>query len=90
MLTRWKIILSGRVQGVGLRFRAKICAQKYHLTGWVQNLDDGDVEFEIQGEPAAVQAYVNEIRTLPGVHITFFHVDELKPIPETRFQIRQI
>ena len=88
MLTRWKLVLSGRVQGIGLRFRAKMGAQQYKLTGWVRNLDDGDVELEVQGEDAAVDAYVNCLRTLPGANVTFLHAEEQDVIEETRFRIR--
>lgn len=33
MLTRWRLVLSGRVQGIGLRFRAKMGAQQYKRLG---------------------------------------------------------
>lgn len=88
MLTRWKITLSGRVQGIGLRFRAKMGAQQYKITGWIRNLDNGDVELEIQGEEYAVDSYVNHIRTLPGVQVSYMHADELDVIAEDRFRIR--
>lgn len=88
MLTRWRLVLSGRVQGIGLRFRAKMGAQQYKLTGWVRNLDDGDVELEIQGEEAAVDAFVIYLRNLPGAQITFMQADELDVIAEDRFRVR--
>ena len=49
---RKHILVSGRVQGVGFRYRTYYLAQNLGLTGWVQNLDDGRVEMELQGDEA--------------------------------------
>ena len=40
---------SGRVQGVGFRYRAKYVANGLRITGWVRNDWDGTVEMEAQG-----------------------------------------
>ena len=40
---------SGRVQGVGFRYRSYYIAQSMGLTGWVRNLWDDRVEMEVQG-----------------------------------------
>lgn len=45
---------SGRVQGVGFRYRAQYAAQHLGLTGWVENNWDGTVELEAQGSEEAV------------------------------------
>ena len=46
--------ISGRVQGV--YFRRETCnqAQALQLTGWVRNLQDGQVEVVICGEKSAI------------------------------------
>ena len=46
---RKHIIFHGRVQGVGFRWHATNFANSAGLTGWVQNLEDGTVEMEVQG-----------------------------------------
>lgn len=46
---RQHIIFSGRVQGVGFRYRAFYAASSLDLTGWVRNDWDGTVEMEVQG-----------------------------------------
>ena len=39
--------ITGRVQGVGFRYRAKYAASGMGLTGWVRNEWDGSVEMEV-------------------------------------------
>lgn len=53
---RWRF--TGRVQGVGFRYRAQYAAQALGLTGWVENNDDGSVTLEAQGTPAALDKLV--------------------------------
>ena len=50
--------ISGQVQGVGFRYRARYAAQALELTGWVENEDDGSVTLEAQGRPADLDALV--------------------------------
>ena len=40
---------TGRVQGVGFRYRARYAASGLGVTGWVRNEWDGSVEMEAQG-----------------------------------------
>lgn len=46
---RQRIVFSGRVQGVGFRYRAKYAADGCGVTGWVHNEWDGTVSMEAQG-----------------------------------------
>ena len=45
---------TGRVQGVGFRYRAKYAANGMCITGWVKNEWDGSVEMEVQGTKEAI------------------------------------
>lgn len=47
--TRKHIIFEGRVQGVGFRYYSITFATSVGLTGWVENLENGNVEMEVQG-----------------------------------------
>ena len=56
------IIISGRVQGVGFRYFAVSLASRYHITGWVRNLYDGDVEMEAEGNSTRLTLFLQEIQ----------------------------
>ena len=87
-MVRWNMILTGRVQHVGLRFRAKMTAQQLGLTGWVRNLDDGNVELELQGAQEDIYRFLNTLGTLPGIQFSIIRAKKLEPESETRFGIR--
>lgn len=55
---RAKILVSGRVQGVGFRSFAGRYANAFGLTGWVKNLCDGRVEVVAEGEKAKILPYI--------------------------------
>jgi acylphosphatase len=46
---RWRLTVSGRVQGVGYRQATLREAQALELGGWVRNCADGCVEIEVEG-----------------------------------------
>lgn len=46
---------AGQVQGVGFRMFVRENARKLGLVGWVKNMDDGTVDFEVQGEEYRLQ-----------------------------------
>ncbi|MEK3886248.1 acylphosphatase [Bacillus sp. FSL K6-3431] len=43
-------IVIGNVQGVGFRFSTQQLANKYHLSGWAKNVNDGNVEMHAEGK----------------------------------------
>jgi acylphosphatase len=49
-----KVLISGRVQGVGFRYFTTDLAKSYDLSGWVKNLATGDVEILVEGDKSAV------------------------------------
>ncbi len=81
--------ISGRVQGVGFRYRAKYVASSMGLTGWVKNEWDKTVEMEVQG----TIDQLNHMLTLinQGAYIQIDNV-ERKEIPcvedEKGFHVR--
>jgi acylphosphatase len=59
---RLQVIYSGRVQGVGFRYTAKMTARGFDVTGTVQNLSDGTVELIAEGGRQELEAFRDAIR----------------------------
>ncbi len=51
-------VFTGRVQGVGFRYAAHQVAREFDVAGFVQNLPDGGVRVEVEGERGQAEAYV--------------------------------
>lgn len=56
--SRCHLVIHGLVQGVSFRYSAREEAQRLHLTGWVRNLPNGDVEAVAEGEQATLKKFV--------------------------------
>ncbi len=76
-----RFVVSGRVQGVGYRAFAEHAAKQTGVTGWVRNLDSGDVEAQACGQPSQVDDFEAllwkgppwaEIRAVRSEEIAFF------------------
>jgi acylphosphatase len=50
--------ITGQVQGVFFRVRAKEVAELHNISGWIKNTKDGKVEAQITGEDADVEAFI--------------------------------
>ena len=92
---RRKLRYSGRVQAVGFRFTAQRWAESHGLTGWVMNLIGGDVMLEVQGTPAQVQAFMDDVanesaRDGAFIRAILIQCDDIEPVPEDRFSIRNV
>jgi acylphosphatase len=68
-MTAVRVIISGRVQGVGYRAFAAEAARALGLSGWVRNRRDGTVEALVAGEPERVEAFLAECREGPGAAV---------------------
>ncbi len=51
-----RLLISGRVQGVGFRYGMVLAAQRLAISGWVRNRRAGQVEALIVGDSAAIAA----------------------------------
>jgi acylphosphatase len=56
--TRVRVVVSGRVQGVGFRWYTRDEAARRGVAGWVRNLPDGRVEATFEGDDGAVESMV--------------------------------
>ena len=84
MKVRKHIYFSGRVQGVGFRYSALYLARPLGLTGWVENLWDGRVEMEVQGDEDAIAQFFKELRTQRFIVIDNMEIREIEWIEGER------
>jgi len=62
---RFRAIIKGRVQMVGFRAFAEERAAAYGVTGYVQNLGNGDVEVVAEGDRALLEEFLADVRKGP-------------------------
>ncbi len=73
-----RVIVRGRVQGVGYRFAMTDAALALGVAGWVRNRRDGTVEAGVQGDEASVERLIEWCRRgPPGARVTAVAVDPL-------------
>jgi acylphosphatase len=67
---RLDAVIHGDVQGVGFRFHAMRAAARHGIVGWVANEGGGTVRVVGEGSPAALAAWLEELRAgPPGAHV---------------------
>lgn len=76
-MIRKRIYFSGRVQGVGFRYTAKMKADSLGLTGYVMNLSDGRVLMEAQGESVLIDKLVASMNTDSYIQVTEIEAEEI-------------
>lgn len=55
---RVRIVVRGRVQGVGFRYATVTAARRLGLAGWARNAPDGSVEILAEGDAEAVRQLI--------------------------------
>lgn len=65
MVVRYRVVVSGRVQGVWYRESCRRVARELGVGGWVRNNADGTVEAVIEGDPGAVDQLLDWMRSGP-------------------------
>lgn len=91
MTRRVRIVVRGRVQGVGFRYAAVSEARRHGLSGWARNAPDGSVEIVAEGTAAAVEALLDWCRQgPPSARVSsMHHAEESDSQPLSGFDIRR-
>lgn len=83
---RYRMVFSGKVQNVGFRYETELMAQRLGLTGFCENLENGDVLAELQGLRSKIEFYIRFMQSLKRMRIDHVSVSELALNPnETMF-----
>jgi acylphosphatase len=77
-VVRYRVLVSGRVQGVFFRDTCRRIAVEHGVTGWVRNLPDGRVEAVFEGPDDEVRRLVDWAHHGPRLAV----VDAVKVEPE--------
>jgi DNA ligase D-like protein (predicted 3'-phosphoesterase) len=86
-----RVVVTGNVQGVGLREATVRRARALSLQGWVRNADDGSTEVHAEGPPAAVDELVAFLRDPPPPARTVdLEIDRVKVEGHEQFAIRGV
>jgi acylphosphatase len=89
MTVRRRVLVTGRVQGVGFRYAVSERARTRGVAGWVRNLSSGQVEAVFEGEAGAVEGMVEFCRRGPlGASVDDVGVAAEPPAGETGFSAR--
>ena len=80
-----RIVVSGRVQGVGFRAFTVSAARHLGVTGWVRNQPDGrSVEIVAEGDADSLERFLDRVSDgPPGANVT--HVHQSRPTNSESF-----
>jgi acylphosphatase len=89
-VVRAHVRIDGRVQGVGFRYATADEAHRRRLTGWVRNVDSGQVEAVFEGPRTTVEEMVRWCNDgPPGSFVRKVNVAWDEPLERlSRFEIR--
>jgi acylphosphatase len=65
-MRRKRLVVSGRVQGVGFRYYIIRLAESFTVTGYVRNQPNGGVEIVAEGDEDQVEAFIGRAALGPS------------------------
>lgn len=88
-IIREHFIFTGRVQGVGFRYKAGGLARHYGVTGWIRNKRDGSVEAQLQGRQESLDLVIQGLMQDSYIRIDWITRERLEPIQQEHgFSVR--
>jgi acylphosphatase len=88
-VTRKRVVISGRVQGVFFRDTMRQRAEAAGVVGWVRNTPEGTVEAVFEGEPEAVDELIEFSRRGPSrAEVASVEVIDEEPEGLSSFEVR--
>jgi acylphosphatase len=83
-----RVVISGRVHGVGFRAWVEGAAHVHSLSGWVRNRHDGTVEAVFSGMSEDIDAMIADCRVGPrAALVERVEVTENPPPPKPGFRV---
>ncbi len=87
-MQRVKVLVDGRVQGVGYRYFVHKQAVRFGVSGHVKNLPGGKVEIDAEGELDNMRDFLEHCyHGPPSAQVDLFHRLDVTPYGYTRFRI---
>ena len=78
-----RLVLRGRVQGVGFRWFTRHVARDLGVAGRVRNLPDGAVEVHAAADPETLARFIERLREgPPASRVTAVDEQELATVPD--------
>jgi acylphosphatase len=89
-IRHYRIVVKGRVQGVGFRYNAQAVAHKFNLTGYVRNQHDRSVLLHAEGKEEDLERFIDWCNTGPRLaEVGELIAEELKPEGFKTFEVRK-
>ena len=88
-MTRRRVVISGRVQGVFFRDSVRRRAESASVSGWVRNTPEGTVEAVFEGDPSSVDEMIELCRRGPSrADVAAVEVVDEEPEGLSGFEVR--
>jgi len=88
MKKAYKVLIQGRVQGVGFRYYTEQQARRLGISGWVRNCADGSVETLICGDESQTETMLSWLKHGPiSASVSTINIEKSQTMPASDFRI---
>lgn len=88
--SRYTIVFTGKVQGVGFRVTARQIAMRFAVSGWVRNEPDRSVKCVVEGKPEELARFHGAVMEAMQGYVRDSTIDESPATGEfDDFEIRR-